>query len=623
MTYTRTFYYVRIGIVVCLVLSAGMAPGADADQTAASDLWDPQRYIGIDEIQRGMEGYCLTDYGDGGVEKFPLKVVNVIHEYEPGHDLILVMGLDDRFKHTGPVAGCSGSPVYLAGRLAGALARGWTFQRDPLYGVTPIREMLEVGNLRGSASVSRAATFTFDFSKPIDLAEVDKQITTMRPLSRSSQSGPTALPCPLQISGLPAEACRRLVPQFEAMGFTAVPGLSGAAQGDAATSFTPGGVLTIPLVAGDVKINTLGTVTEVRGNRVYAFGHSLYDFGATNLPLAGGQVYAVVSHLMTSFKVGTPGDIVGAITADRSVGIYGQIGAKAKMVPLTVHVEPCYGAAARTYNCQVAYQPELTPLLVRAAVIGAAMPFDGVFPPDHTVQYSATVDLEDGRSVRFANTSTGAELAEPVAELSGTLALLLNNPYGGPEVKAIEADVCVTAKNIQAYFWSVNVTDSKVKPGQDIEIEAVVESYLKEKRQYQVKLTVPEDVPAGKYNLMLLGGNEYENFLRKALPHRFVATNPRTLVEALNGALNISRTKLYCLLLMPPEGISIDRAELPGFPETKSMILQSNKWAIPAQPYPRWIEKTIETGTVIADKEIIPITVETEGSERPKVAVGE
>ena len=613
MNYAHLVGYVRMGILVCLGTWVGASLGAEASQAATGGLWDPQRYIGIDEIQRGMEGYCLTDYGDAGIEKFALKVVNIIHNYESGHDLILIMGLDERLKHTGPVAGCSGSPVYINGRLAGALARGWIFQRDPLYGVTPIQEMLQSGTSKGSSSApsSRTVAIQFDFSKPINFAEIDKQLTALRLTSGGSQSGATALPCPLQISGLSAPACRQLAPQLEAMGFMAVPGLSGTAQPGKATaaSFIPGGVLTIPLVTGDIRMETLGTVTEVRGNRVYGFGHSFLDFGSTSLPLAGGQIYTVVSQLMTSFKLGTSGDIVGAITMDSAVGISGELGAKAKMIPLSVRVESCNGES-RTYNCQLACHQVLTPLLTRATLVGAAMPFESGFPPEHTIDYSATISLEDGQTVQFANTSTGVEIAEMAAETGGSVAMLMNNPYGCPEVKTVEASLRILPKNVMSYIWSVNVADSTVKPGQDIDVDFVIASFLKEKRRYQVSVTVPKNVAPGKYNLMLLGINEYENFLHKSVPYRFVATNRKTLVEALNGALNLSRTKLYCVLTLPAEGIAIDRAELPGLPETKGLILQSNKWAVPAQPFPHWVEKTVETGTVIADKETVQITVE-------------
>ncbi len=614
MNYVHFLYYVQIGLLVCVAGPGGEALGADASQKATDGLWDPQRYIGVDEIQRGMEGYCLTDYGEAGIEKFPLKVVNIIREYEPGHNLILIMGLDERFKHTGPVAGCSGSPVYIDGRLAGALARGWVFQKDPLYGVTPIQEMLQVGASKGSsssASSSRTLGLKFDFSKPINFAEIDKQLTSVRLMGGRSQSGAVALPCPLQISGLPPEVCRYLAPQLETMGFLAVPGISGTVQAGAVpASLTPGSTLAIPLVAGDIKLETFGTVTEVRGNRIYGFGHSAFGFGPTNLPLAGGQIYTVISQMMTSFKVGAAGEIIGAITTDESVGIAGEIGAKAKMIPLSVHVQPCNGAASKTYNCQVVCNDVLTPVLMRATLAGAAMPFGEGFPPEHTVDYQATIRLEDGQTIQFSNTSTGLEIAELVAEASGSLALLMNNPYGCPEVTSLEASVNISSRNIASYIWSVNVADSTVKPGEDIDLEVVIESFLKEKRRYQVSLNVPKYVAPGKYNLMVLGSAEYENFLRKAVPYRFVATNRKTLVEALNGALNVSRTKLYCLLILPPEGIAIDRAELPGLPETKSMILQSNKWAMPAQPYPQWVEKVVETGTVVGDKEMVAITVE-------------
>ena len=117
-------------------------------------------------------------------------------------------------------------------------------------------------------------------------------------------------------------------------------------------------------------------------------------------------------------------------------------------------------------------------------------------------------------------------------------------------------------------------------------------------------------MPPGKYNLMFLGVYEYENFLRKAVPYRFMATNYQTLVDALNAALNVNRTKLYCVLVLPPDGITLEKAELPKLPRTKALVLQSEKRSVAAMPYPHWVEKTVETGTVIADKEMVAITVE-------------
>jgi len=578
------------------------------------DATDAERYIGVEEIEAGMDAYCLTDYGEAGIEKFALKVVDVVRNIDPGHDTILVMGTDERFKHTGPVGGCSGSPVYINDRLAGALALGWTFSKDPLYGVTPIKEMLEIGRTNPALAAGRSspqAAFTFDFSEPLDLAIIAEQATPRKLFGTALGGGALLLPCPLLISGLSTEASQQLVPQFEAMGFMAVPGLAGnAAGGDSeAMELKPGGTITLPVVTGDIRMQVLGTVTEVRGDRVYAFGHSFLGYGPVDLPMAGGKVYTVVSSMNRSFKLGTSGDILGALTTDEYAAVSGRIGAEPKMIPLSIRVERYNDPAPRTYDCQVAYNDALTGQLVRGAIAGAALQL-GPLPPDHTIEYEAEIGLADGQSIRFENTSTSTGLLDPVAEISGSLALLMNNPYHTAEIKSLDFAIRMRSENTAAHLWSVDVTDPKVKAGQDIEIDVVVESYRREKKRYHLKVNVPEDVAAGKYALMLSGNREYERFLAKAVPHRFLATNYQTLVEALNMVMNVERTKLYCVLTLPPDGITLEKSELPDLPGTKAVILQSAKRAVRVRPYLHWVEKSIETGTVILGKETIAIEVE-------------
>lgn len=606
---------VWLGTALCLLLAAGASAEISKRPACLDAVWDAQRYIKVSEIKPGMPAYCLTDYGENGVEKFELKVLNVvegIRDLEPGRSSILVLGTDERFKHTGLVAGCSGSPVYIDGRLAGALAWGYTFSKDPLYGVTPIEEMLEVGEVGGAdggalGSVQKAG-LAFDLSKPIDLVQIDKQLTAHKVLASSGANGAAALPCPLLISGLSSEACQQLAAPLQTMGFLALASPAGGTPAAGETTLRPGATLAIPMVTGDIRMAAVGTITEVRGDRIYGFGHSLFGGGPTNLPLAGGKVYTVVSNLVSSFKMATCSDIVGAITCDQSGAVFGRVGVKPRMIPLTIHCERYNALEPCTYQCQVAYHQELTPALVRAAIMTAGLR-GGALPAEHTVEYNACITLDDGRCIRFANTSSNSELGEPGVEMAGSLALLMNNPFRMAQVKDLRFDVRVMPKNIASYLWSAEVAKPKVKPGETIQADVVIESFLKEKKKYHVSLEVPDNLPAGKYNLLLLGCREYEAYLRKAAPYRFLATNSQTLVESLNNVLNVNRTKLYCLLVLPPSGITMERAELPGLPATKALILQSDKRALPIQPYPRWIEKTVETGTVIADREAVPITV--------------
>ena len=307
-------------------------------------IWDPAKYISLDEIKPGMEAYCLTEYGLAGIEKFALEVVDVVRDVGPGMDLIYVKGTDERFIHTGPVAGCSGSPVYIDGRLAGALAYASFYSKDPLYGATPIEEMLRVGRgTRVGRSEQRAGQrlSVFDFTRPIDFAEIDRQFRNSLLKRSRNLSGVNPLPCPLITSGLPRGVCEQLDELVKPFGLMVVAGGSGSnkVEDSEKVELVPGACLVIPLVSGDITMSTFGTVTEVRGDKVYGFGHSYLGYGPVDLPMATGKVHTVVSSIYRSFKLASVLDTVGALTTDESMAVFGRIGAKAKTIPLTIRID--------------------------------------------------------------------------------------------------------------------------------------------------------------------------------------------------------------------------------------------------------------------------------------------
>jgi len=583
----------------------------------ASERLDKSKYISIDEIQPGMEAYCLTVYKGTEIEKFSLEVLDVVRNISPGRDAILVQGKDERFIHTGPVAGCSGSPVYIDGRLAGALAFAWTFSKDPLYGVTPIEEMLRVGEGQADTEKGvREAGIVFDFSKPIDFAEVDRQITAPRSPRRNSVTGATELPCPLITSGLSEQVCEQLSTLVEPFGFVTVAGIGGGSSLSQATSgerqvtkLVPGACLVVPLMTGDISMEAVGTVTEVVDNKVYGFGHSYFGHGAVDLPMATGQVHTVVSSIIRSFKFASSLEIVGALTTDESAAVIGRIGAEADMIPLTIKVDRYNDVEKRLYNCQVVNNRLITPGLIRVAIAGAALML-GSLPPDNMIEYKVNIGLEGAESITFENISTGMRLDEMLMESAGSIALLMNNPYKKVDIKSIDVNVRELAKNIVSHIWSVELSDSKVKAGETVNVSVVVESFLAGKKRYQCSLTVPQNLAPGRYNLIIAGGYGYQEFLRETVPHRFIAQNLTDLVEALNGLLTIERNRLYCLLVLPAGGVTVEKAELPGLPATKVLVLRDAKRTLRAQPYQNWLEDSLETDSVIIDKKVMHITVE-------------
>lgn len=583
--------------------------------------WDPARYIHLDDIEPGMKAYCLTEYGRAGIEKFSLKVVDVVRNVNPSsgpgsRDAILVEGTDKRFLHTGPVAGCSGSPVYIDGRLAGALAFTWTYAKDPLYGVTPIEEMLLIGLGTGagrSEGGPRHANLALDSSAPIDLHRIDQELQNRLVGIHRRQQGLTYLPCPLITSGLPARASEELKAFVEPLGFMVVAGGGSGSGGDIGKDepvrLAPGACLVVPMVSGDINLATYGTVTEVIGDKVYGFGHYLLGYGQIDLPMATGKVHTVVSNFASSFKLASVLETVGALTDDEATGIVGRIGAEAKTIPMTIRIDRFNDTQKRLYKCRLVNNRLLTPFYMRVAVTGAAFQL-GDFPHEHTVEYKVAIDLKGGKSVNFENVSSGMGLNELILESYASVGLLMNNPYEIVDIESITFDIRILPKSRVSHIWSVELSDAKVKAGETVDIGVVVESVLASKKKFHCSLEVPEDLKPGKYELTICGPRDYERFLVKMAPHRFIAQNFSDLVRALNHSLQIERGKLYFLLTLPPRGMIVENAELPDLPATRMLVLQDSKRALRVMPYSHWLERNVEIDSIVIDKSVLSIVVE-------------
>lgn len=577
-------------------------------------VWDSSRYIGLDEISPGMEAYCLTEYGLAGIEKFALKVIDVVRNVEPGRDAILVQGTDERFQQTGPVAGCSGSPVYINGRLAGALAFTWPYAKDPLYGTTPIAEMLAVGRGRQggvSAGVSEPAGLALDFTAPIDLAAVDKQLRDQLLRAGRDRQGVSYLPCPLITSGIPANVREQLSSVVEPLGMMVVAG-GGAGSSPAGAEkarLVPGACLAVPIVSGDISMSTFGTVTEVVGDRVYGFGHYMLGYGPTDLPIATGKVHTVVSNLASSFKLASVIETVGALTMDEAAGVVGQIGAEPRTIPLTIQIDRYNDKGPRTYNCRIVQNRILTPFYLRMALAGAILQL-GDLPVDHTIEYKVSIGIRNAAPVAFENVSSSVGLNDIILESYSALGLLMNNPYQNVEIESIAFNVRITSQSIVSHLWSVDLSDSQVKAGQAVDVGVVVESVLAGKRKYSCHLNIPEDLAPGKYELTVCGQRDYEQFLVKSVPYRFIAQSLPGLIDALNHSLRIDRNKLYFILTLPPGGVVLEDAELPDLPATRALVLLDNKRVLRMLPNAHWIEKSQNIGKIVIDKSVFRITVE-------------
>lgn len=568
--------------------------------------WDSSRYISVDEIQPGMEAWCLTVLEGTKVQKFPLKVLSIVRNAEPGRNFILVMGTDEVFKHYGSIQGCSGSPVYIEGRLAGALASGWSQAVDPLYLVRPIKDMLEV---EASAETTKPAAFTAEVSDLLDPESADRRYLEYLKKNLSSRR----MILPLAVS-VPEAALDSVRPMLQALGMQPVAGSGqGFASGDSPNPeqmhIIPGGVLAVPLCFGDISLAGVGTATEVVGDKVFGFGHSMLGYGAIDLPMSAGTVHTTVANRSISFKFASTGPVLGSLTIDRATGVLGQIGKEPPLIPMTIHVERQDVPEVRDFHCQLAINELLTPLIARVALQGASEVFGG-FPPEHSVEYEVNMQLDGHDPIHFSNVSTDSELAEASSETAAVMSLLMNNPYQAVAVKQIDVSFRMEPRSRQAEIWSVDLSDTTLKPGQWVTANVILQSYRSEKTVQAVRLQIPADLKPGQYVLQILSFSEYLGFQRKAAPYRFAAEDLPSMLGAVRRILHTRRNQLVAILLLPPGGIAIRNQELPDLPASRAILFQDDRRYVPAVVMQHWIQTETPMDMVPSGNITVQLTVE-------------
>jgi len=325
--------------------------------------------------------------------------------------------------------------------------------------------------------------------------------------------------------------------------------------------------------------------------------------------MSTARVHTVVTNIMRSFKLASTIETVGTLVTDESTAVLGRLGQRARTIPMRVQVERYNDKEKRIYNCELVDNELLTGNLA-ASVIGGTGAMRGEFPPQHTVDYKVVIAVEGFEPIVFENVSTGLGLAELAKEVVVPVSLLMNNPYQQAEIESLNVEIKIRDKNIVSHIWSVELSDTLVKAGDDVEVSVVVESYLGPKKEYNYTLGIPETLLPGKYDLTVAGENAYRNFLQKKIPYRFIAEDIETLFEALDNSLSIRRDRLYCVFELGRSGIAIERAELPELPATRAVVLQNPGRTLNIRPFQGWLEQSFDTGTVVIDRKVISITVE-------------
>lgn len=415
----------------------------------------------LDEVKPGQKGQCLTVFEGTQVEPFDFVVKGVMRDYlGPGRHLTMVKLIGEKPEFTGVVAGMSGSPCSIDGKLLGALGYAFAaFAKEPIAGITPITDMLDVMKLPAEkrpwkiAAEGNWETFT-------------KGMASVEP---SSHDGMAPISAPMSIAGMPPYLREHYSPWFRSMGFEPAGGGAGGGQAQDAPGLEPGGTITAILVRGDVSIAATGTVTTVRGKEITAFGHPFMGGGAISIPMAGGTILNTMATQRRSFKMSAPGPVVGELVQDRLPAIGGILGEGPVMLPVHGTVKTPAGQDA--FKFEVARDPGLTPRLVAvglSSVIGSRLDVGhrGMLRMKASVQGDGFEPIEISRV--YGGEKNEMMPVYAAVDVARIVASLWRTPFGPAPGMRIEMNAEWIADPVEEIIETLTLDRSIARPGDEV-----------------------------------------------------------------------------------------------------------------------------------------------------------
>src|SRR6185369_9761723 len=404
----------------------------------------------LSQVKKGMKGYGLTVFEGTRIEKFDVEILGVLNNTGPSQDLILARVDSPVVQRAGVIAGMSGSPIFIDGKVIGALAFAWQFAKEPVAGITPIDEMLKIAdNQGGSSSIGslpataprmNAAEFLGTIANGKSEAVFEKLAADFG-ARQASTSGARPIAVPLSLSSFAPETISRFGKYLDAMNFVAVPSGSTSTSTTKTKSkdtkpFQPGDPIGAVLLNGDFNVAATGTVTYTDGDRVYAFGHPFLDMGEISFPMAKSEIVTVMPSLASSFKFANTGEVVGALLQDRATGIMGVVGAAADTIPIELTLDG--SGPSRTYHVNMIRHSQLSPLILAMAadsVIANAQKAAG----ERTVMMDGEIQLKGLEPIKLKEGWAGAQARQAIPSYLAVIAgYLMSNEFRDAKIENVK-----------------------------------------------------------------------------------------------------------------------------------------------------------------------------------------
>jgi len=476
-----------------------------------------QPTIPVDEIHVGMRGVAYTVFQGVKPEPMDVEVLGVLHNVNgPRGNIILIRLHGPKVEYTGVVAGMSGSPVYIEGKLAGALAfRIGEFSKEPIAGVTPIADMLEINALDKSPAEEASGV------KPVVTTAAGKTASPGDVTSLPGSTGNIAnylkpIETPLVFSGFSEDAVREFAPQFAAAGIVAVMGAGSVSEEKQPEPLEAGSAVSAILVRGDIDIAATCTVTYIDPQRLLACGHPLLQFGSVDLPMNKAEVLATLPSPLNAFKIVNTTERAGAFVQDRHTGILGILGKQPEMIPVTLTIHG--GGNTKEFHYEVLNNPRLSPVAIMATVFNALHGVNA-YGEEITYRLNGTINVKGFPEVGLRNMFTPSENGQPAA-MAAALSLgerfgrIYDNPYNAPAVNSVKLDFDLVRERRWARLESARTDVTEARPGDQIIVETVLAPYRGERVVRQIPVKIPASASKGNLRILVSDGDTLDRVNR-------------------------------------------------------------------------------------------------------------
>jgi hypothetical protein len=548
-------------------------------------------FLPLDQVRPGMEGTGRTVFEGTRVQEFGVRILGVLdNAVGPKQSVILARLEGEPLETTGVIAGMSGSPVFVDGKLVGAVAYAFPFGKEPIAGITPIGEMIEATRERTPRAASarfHVAAGLHGLPAPLTRAEVAAAIR--RPVAAivpgafhggvlpSNLAGATLAPLalPLTFSGFDPETFRWASGLFSGMGFVPVLGGTAAAHGlGPLPDLAPGAAVGVSLIEGDLDVSVTGTITAIDDGRVYAFGHPFFNLGPTQFPMKKAYVYSIFPSLQESWKIAAVLDEVGTVDQDRSTAIAGRIGPGPRMIPVSVSLRSDRGGE-RQFHFRIVQDDLFTPVLAYVSLLSVLQGHERAYG-SATLKLDARLELDGDREVRVRDVFAADQPAQRAAALvAGPLALLVGNDFEKVRVEELDVNVAATEENRSATIVRAWVDPpGSLKPGARAAVKVQLRTHRGELVTQSLPLLVPPSASPGDYTLLVADADTVNTLEQREMRQPFAPRDMGQLLRALNSLR--SGNRLYARLTRPGEGAIVAGEYLPSLPGSVLSVLRGS-----------------------------------------------